>query len=102
MADSAMDTSGGSLGTSFPAPTDPNYYLGQTGLSSLQSQPMNANTLAAMFAPQGLQYTPANELATNPFLSLYMDAQNQALRKPGPQTGIYDQNSGAPNPPPQG
>lgn len=83
-------TQGGYLGSSFPTPTDPNYYLGSTGLSSLVPQAFNANTLAAMFAPQGMQYTPANSMASNPFLQQFLQASSQALKGQRPQTGGED------------
>lgn len=71
------DPQQGYLGSQFPVPTDPSYYLGQVGLSALSPQAFNANTLSAMFSPQGMQFTPANAMATNPFLSMFMqDAQN--------------------------
>lgn len=73
------------LGTNYPAPTDPNYYLSQTGLSSLVPQAFNADTLAAMFAPQGMQFTPYNSLATNPFLSQFMQGQAQGLLNQRPK-----------------
>lgn len=78
----------GYLGSSYPVPTDPNYYLSQTGLSSLLPQAFNQQTLAGMFAPQSMQYTPANTMATNPFLQLFMNASEQGTRlqrKLGPE-----------------
>ncbi len=83
------------MGTSYPVPTDPNYYLQQMGLNQLIPQAMTSNSMAAMFAPQGLQYTPANALASNPFLQLYMNSSAQGTRLARPQVG-------QPSPPPEG
>ena len=77
-----MADTNGYLGSQYNVPTDPNYYLSQTGLSALTPQAFNANTLAAMFSPQGMQYTPANNMATNPFLSLFMQASSDATKLP--------------------
>ena len=74
------DASTGYLGSNYSVPTDPNYYLGQVGLSSLTPQAFNADTLAAMFSPQGMQYTPANNMATNPFLELFMKSSGDAMK----------------------
>lgn len=83
-----MADAGGYLGTNYPTPTDPNFYLSQVGLSSLVPQAFNANTLSAMFAPQGMQYTPVNSQATNPFEQSFMQDAAKSLklqqRKPGP------------------
>lgn len=78
-------------GTAYPVPTDPNYYLSQTGLASLQPQAFNANTLASMMSPQGMSNTPINNLATNPFLQLFMQSNEQATKLPRKQTGGADQ-----------
>ena len=61
-------------------PTDPNYYLSQVGLSSLAPQAFNADTLSAMFSPQGMLNTPVNAQATNPFESLFLDSSNNATK----------------------
>ena len=95
---------GGYLGTSYNVPTDPQYYLSQTGLSSLAPQAFNADTLAAMFSPQGMQYTPANNMATNPFLELFMKSSGDAMKLqrkqiPGqPPSSPQDQNGGGAGP----
>lgn len=68
------------LGTSYPAPTDPNYYLSQTGLSSLAPQAFNADSLSAMFSPQGMTQTPVNAQSTNPFESLYLQSSQDATK----------------------
>lgn len=92
------DPAQGYLGSQFPIPTDPSYYLGQVGLSALSPQAFNANTLSAMFSPQGMQYTPVNAEATNPFLAMFMqDSQNatkgqrkvapNGMQQPGQQQG---------------
>lgn len=79
----------GYLGSSFGAPTDPNYYLGQTGLQSLVPQAFNANSLSSMFSPQGMQWTPVNEQATNPFESMFLGAmRNIGTQKPQPSNGM--------------
>ena len=83
-AASTPDTSG-YLGTTYLVPSDPNYYLSQTGLSALTPQAFNADTLSAMFSPQGMQYTPANNMATNPFLSLFMQSSADAMKLPRKQ-----------------
>lgn len=74
------DQGGGYLGTQYPVPTDPNYYLGQTGLNALTPQAFSSNTLAAMFSPQGMQYTPQANMATNPFLSMFLNSSGQATK----------------------
>lgn len=75
-----MNPTGGYLGTSYPVPTDPSYYLSQTGLSSLAPSAFNADTLSAMFSPQGMLDTPVNAQATNPFESLYLQSSQDATR----------------------
>ncbi|MDE2100685.1 MAG: hypothetical protein KGL39_25800 [Patescibacteria group bacterium] len=75
-----MNPTGGYLGTSYPVPTDPSYYLSQTGLSSLAPSAFNADTLSAMFSPQGMLNTPVNAQATNPFESLYLQSSQDATR----------------------
>jgi hypothetical protein len=68
------------LGSTYPAPTDPNYYLSQVGLSSLAPQAFNADTLSAMFSPQGMNQTPINAQATNPFESLFLQSSQDATK----------------------
>lgn len=85
-------TGQGYLGTSYPVPTDPQYYLAQTGLSSLAPQAFNADTMSAMFSPQGMVNTPINAQATNPFESLFMKSSEDATKLqrkivPGMNTG---------------
>lgn len=70
----------GYLGTDYGVPTDPGYYLGQTGMSQLTPQAFNANTMSAMFSPQGMQFTPANAQATNPFLEMVMKSADSATK----------------------
>jgi hypothetical protein len=67
-------------GTTYGQPTDPSSALSTTGLAALQPQAFNADTLAAMFSPQGMENTPVNSEATNPFLQMYLDANNQATK----------------------
>ena len=94
---------GGFLGTTYPAPTDPNYYLNQVGLSSLAPSAFNADSLSAMFSPQGMQQTPVNAQATNPFEQLFMQSSQDATKLqrkqvPGmtpPAPGQPDQSQGA-------
>lgn len=71
---------GGYLGTTYNVPTDPNYYLNQVGLSSLAPQAFNADSLSAMFSPQGMNQTPVNAQATNPFESLFMQSSQDATK----------------------
>ena len=100
MAESGVG--GGYLGTSYPVPTDASYYLGQTGLGSLEPQAFNANTLMSMMAPQGMQYTPVNSMATNPFMQLFLQdaAQGTKLQRekvPGMENDpMAGQQQGAP------
>lgn len=88
------DPSGGYLGTSYPTPTDPSYYLSQVGLSGLTPQAFNADSMAAMFSPQGMQYTPVNNMATNPFLSLFMQDASGATKLQRKQVDGMDQAQG--------
>ena len=67
-------------------PTDPSYYLNQVGLSSLVPSAYNADTLAAMFSPQGMQYTPANAQATNPFEAQFLQSAGEAMKLRRPST----------------
>ena len=93
MADASTTTSSagsGYLGSSYPVPTDPSYYLGQVGLSSLVPQAFNADTLAAMFSPQGMNQTPVNSMATNPFLGMFMNASENATKLPQRKTADQD------------
>lgn len=97
MAGANDPSQGGFLGTNYPVPTDPNYYLGQVGLSSLVPQAFNANSLAAMFSPQGMEFTPQSAMATNPFLDMFMRSSQDATKLqhrqvPGMQMGQPDQN----------
>ncbi len=87
------------MGTQYTAPTDASYYLGQLGLQGLTPQAFNANTLSSMFSPQGMQFTPANNMATNPFLSLFMDQAGketklQRRQVPGMDDGAGGMGSG--------
>lgn len=75
-----MNPTGGYLGTTYQVPTDPNYYLSQVGLSSLAPQAFNADSLSAMFSPQGMNQTPVNAQATNPFESLFMQSSQDATK----------------------
>ncbi|MDE2098464.1 MAG: hypothetical protein KGL39_14520 [Patescibacteria group bacterium] len=77
----------GYLGSTYPAPTDPNYYTQQTGLNSIIPQAYSSNNLESMFAPQSMQFTPANSMATNPFLQLFLNAQQKNLGTQRPQIG---------------
>ena len=99
-------TANGYLGSNYSVPTDPNYYLSQVGLSALTPQAFNADSLAAMFSPQGMQYTPANNMATNPFLELFMRDSGQAMKLqrkqvPGQQDPSQQQPGQAPGQNPQ-
>lgn len=85
----------GFLGTTYPVPTDPNYYLSQTGLSSLAPQAFNADSLSAMFSPQGMNQTPVNAQATNPFEQLFMQSSQDA-------TKLQRKNVPGMTPPPNG
>lgn len=68
------------LGTNYPVPTDANYYLQQSGLGSLMPQSFTQAGMASMFSPQSMQYTPANAMATNPFLQMYLGSNEDATR----------------------
>lgn len=70
----------GYLGTSYPVPVDPSYYLSQVGLSSLTPQAFNSNSLSAMFSQQGMTQTPVNAQASNPFEQLFMKSSADATK----------------------
>ena len=84
--------------TTSPVPTDPGYYLNQVGLGSLQPQAFNADTLAAMFAPQSIANTPVNNLATNPFFSLFLQGAQDATKLQHKNVpGLNDQSQNSPS-----
>lgn len=81
------DAPTGYLGSNYPTPTDPSYYLNQTGLNSLTPGAFNADTLNALFSPSGMQWTPQPAIASNPFAAMMMNSADQATHLKKLQTG---------------
>lgn len=74
--------------------------LPASGITSPGGNTLNADTLQSALTPGGLSNTPANSLASNPFLQLFMDASGKALngarRIVGPGAPGYMPPGGAP------